>query len=106
MAVEYPTIVNFVFEKMLASHGENNIIPNPIVDYFDNNTINAFPALNTNFEKYHWETTNFIVECGRKLNVLYLIVILYPFVYYMKVKYGDKHYLCSVWIKMESKYRF
>ncbi len=34
------------------------------------------------------------------------LVAIYPFVYYMKVKYADKHKLCSIWNHADSKYKY
>lgn len=30
----------------------------------------------------------------------------YPFVYYMKSKYADKHKLCALWKEVDNKYKY
>jgi len=85
---------------MLGSHGESTIIPNLIYDKVVNrpgSEVQIEPALNTHFSNYGWTVSNFIYLSGRKIIIWTLIIIAYPFVWYAKRRYADKHKYCKIW---------
>jgi hypothetical protein len=93
---------------MLSSHGESTAIPNLIFNLGINRT-NTFiiePALNDRFSDYGWNNSNFIETSGRKILIWAILIICYPFIYYMKKKYADKHRFCKFWEKIEKMYRY
>ena len=95
--VNFPKITVMVLEKMLTSHGESTIIPNVFYTFLINRSGSAVkvePALNERFSDYGWTVSNFLYLSGRKILLWTLIIIAYPFVWYMKRKYADKHKLC------------
>ncbi|CDW87691.1 fu domain containing protein [Stylonychia lemnae] len=107
--IKYPAITLLVFEKMLGSHGESTIIPNILYDQVvsrPGSAVQIEPALNSKFSDYGWKISNFIFLSGRKILMWTGIVIAYPFVWYMKKKYADKHKFCKVWVKGEQKFRY
>ncbi|CDW80137.1 UNKNOWN [Stylonychia lemnae] len=107
--VNYPGITLLIFEKMLGSHGESTIIPNLLYDKLiarPGTTVELEPALNFRFNAYGWKISNFIYLSGRKIILWTLIILAYPFVWYMKRKYADKHKFCRVWVDAESKFRY
>ena len=99
--IKYPAITILVFEKMLGSHGESTIIPNLLYDKIVNrpgSNVELEPPLNSVFEKYGWTISNFIYLSGRKILMWTGICVAYPFVWYMKRKYANKHKFCKLWI--------
>lgn len=89
---------------MLTSHGESTIIPNVFYTYLidrPGSNVKIEPALNTRFSSYGWNISNFLYLSGRKILIWTLIIIAYPFVWYMKKKYADKHKLCKLWVEAE-----
>jgi len=89
---------------MLGSHGESTIIPNFLYDKLINrpgSAVQVEPALNVKFQNYGWSISNFIYLSGRKILIWTGIVVAYPFVWYMKRKYADKHKYCKLWVKAE-----
>eukprot|EP00347_Sterkiella_histriomuscorum_P005534 403356244 len=107
--VNFPKITVMVLEKMLTSHGESTIIPNVFYTFLINRSGSAVkvePALNERFSDYGWTVSNFLYLSGRKILLWTLIIFAYPFVWYMKRKYADKHKLCQMWVKAEQKFRY
>ncbi|CDW91263.1 fu domain containing protein [Stylonychia lemnae] len=107
--VNYPPITLLIFEKMLGSHGESTIIPNFLYDKLiarPGSQVIIEPALNHKFDTYGWQISNFIYLSGRKIIIWTLIIVAYPFVWYMKNKYSDKHKLCKLWVGTEQKFRY
>jgi hypothetical protein len=89
---------------MLASHGESTFIPNIFYDNLiarDGSNIQVEEPLNSRFSSYGWTVSNFLYLSGRKILIWMGILIAWPFVYYMKTKYADKHKICSLWNKAE-----
>jgi ABC-type Fe3+ transport system permease subunit len=93
---------------MLSSQGESTFIPNLIFDLGINRTDSFViePALNDRFTAYGWTNSNFIEGAGRKILIWIALLIVYPFIYYMKKKYADKHKFCKLWEVLESRYRY
>jgi hypothetical protein len=107
--VNYPQIVTLVLQKMLSSHGESTMIPNVFYTYLidrPGSSVKIEPALNNRFDSYGWSISNFLYLSGRKILLWLLIIIVYPFVWYMKSKYADKHKLCKPWVSVEQKFRY
>ena len=85
------------------------MIPNVFYTFLINrsgSTVKVEPALNARFSDYGWTISNFLYLSGRKILIWTLIIIAYPFVWYMKRKYADKHKLCRLWVKAEQKFRY
>lgn len=82
---------------MLTSHGESTAIPNifytQIVDR-PGSKVKIERALNNRFSDYGWTISNFIYLSGRKILLWMMLIFIYPFVWYMKNNYSDKHKLC------------
>ncbi|CDW89486.1 UNKNOWN [Stylonychia lemnae] len=107
--INYPQIAILVFQKMLGTHGESKFIPNLLYEKLMNrpgSTIQVESALNDKFEAYGWEISNFLYLSGRKIIMWTGIIVAYPFVWYFKKKYSDKHKYCKLWIKVEQKFRY
>lgn len=86
-----------VFEKMLSSHGESSFIPNIFYDYMvgrEGSPIIVEEPINVRFNNYGWNVSNFLYLSGRKILMWCGILIAWPFVWYMKTKYADKHKIC------------
>jgi hypothetical protein len=64
------------------------------------------PAYNSRFSDYGWNVSNFIYLSGRKILIWSALILAYPFVYYMKNKYADKHKLCELWRLVDTKYKY
>ena len=89
---------------MLSAHGESTAIPNVMYDNFINRTgsgIKIEEAYNAQFNKYGWTVSNFVYLSGRKILIWTGMIVAYPFVWYMKNKFANKHKLCRLWRKAE-----
>ena len=84
------------------------MVPNLIFDYGINRSDSFVvePALNDRFTNYGWDNSNFIELSGRKILIWTALIVAYPFIYYMKKKYADKHKFCKLWEITESMYRY
>lgn len=94
---------------MLTTHGESTMIPNVPYTYLidrSGSSVKLEKALNSRFSDYGWEISNFLFLSGRKIVLWTTLIIVYPFVWYMKRKYADKHKLCRPWVKIEQKFRY
>ena len=73
------------------------MIPNVFYDYIvsrPGSSVKLEHALNTRFSDYGWPISNFLYLSGRKIVLWTVLIMVYPFVWYMKRKYADKHRLC------------
>ena len=89
---------------MLGTHGESTFIPNLLYDKFiayPGSKVQIESEINYRFADYGWEISNFIYLSGRKIIIWAGIIIAYPFVWYFKKKYSDKHKYCKIWNKVE-----
>ncbi len=94
---------------MLSSHGESTFIPNVFYDNLINRPgsgVQIEEPINARFSSYGWEVSNFLALSGRKILIWILILVAWPFVYYMKTKYANKHKICALWEKAEQKFRY
>lgn len=62
--------------------------------------------MNTRFSDYNMEYSNFFYLAGRKLLLWGGFLALYPFIWYLKRNYADKHKFCKLWETLELKYRY
>jgi len=106
MAVPFPDVVLRFFEIMLSSHGEIAFFPN----FFETKILDPFTTTkephNDRFEDYGWTNTNFLLLAGRKLGLWLILFGVYPFIYYMKKKFADKHRYCKIWTIIDDKYKY
>ena len=94
---------------MLSSLGESAFIPNIFYDYGLNRKGSPLieePSLNQRFSDYGWTTSNFLSLSGRKLLIWVALIVAYPFVYYMKNNYADKHKMCAPWLMVDKKFKY
>lgn len=93
---------------MLSAHGESTAIPNFIFDNFLNRTgtYKVEGPFTPNFNSYGWTVSNFVYLSGRKIIMWTALIVAYPFVYYMKKKYSNKHKYCRFWRSTEEKFRY
>lgn len=94
---------------MLSSQGESSFIPNIFYDDMvgkPGSGIQIEPALNSRFSSYGWNVSNFLYLSGRKILIWVGILVAWPFVYYMKSKYANKHVFCRIWNTAEEKFRY
>ena len=108
MSVNWPDFVDTFFGKlMLATNGEISSIPNLIFDMGiapSGSKTQVEPPLNGRFATYNFAYSNFFYLAGRKMVLWGILLGSYPFIWYMKRNYADKHKFCKLWEKMERRF--
>jgi hypothetical protein len=110
LTVNWPNFVTTFFGRMgRVLNGETDLIPNIIFD------MGIAPAgsktdleepINDRFKDYNYEYSNFAYLTGRKVLLWVGLFACYPFIWYLKRNYADKHKFCKLWEKLELRYRY
>jgi hypothetical protein len=88
---EFSFIPNVIFNSFIAPAGSKTMIE---------------PAHNSEFAKYQYTYSNFFYLTGVKLILWISLMLTYPFIWYLKRNYADKHKFCQVWEKLEQRFRY
>ena len=59
------------------------------------------PALSPRYAVYYHLYSNFFYLAGRKMVLWLGLLMTYPFIWYLKRNYADKHKFCKLWEKLE-----
>ena len=62
--------------------------------------------LNDRYKEYYHEYSNFFYLAGRKILLWGAVFGTYPFIWYLKRNYADKHKFCKLWEKLELGFRY
>jgi hypothetical protein len=110
LTVNWPNFVTTFFGRLgKVLNGETDLIPNFIF------TVGIAPAgsktvieeaVNDRFNDYFYEYSNFAYLAGRKAVLWLALFACYPFIWYLKRNYADKHKFCKLWEKLELRYRY
>ena len=64
------------------------------------------PALSPRYAVYYHLYSNFFYLAGRKMVLWLGLLMTYPFIWYLKRNYADKHKFCKLWEKLELRFRY
>jgi hypothetical protein len=88
---EFPMIPNLIFDRGIAPSGSKTIVEG---------------ELNQRFKDFYYEYSNFFYLTGRKIIIWVGLFGTYPFIWYLKRNYADKHKFCKLWEKLELRFRY
>jgi hypothetical protein len=90
-------------------NGEISVVPNLIFDKGiapPGTKIVVEPALNDRYKDFYFEYSNFFYLTGKKIVLWGCLFGTYPFIWYLKRNYADKHKFCKLWEKLEMRFRY
>jgi hypothetical protein len=105
-SVPYPENVIIFFSMLLSSHAEPGWLPNIISESFLRREMFTERAYSSYYEEYGFETTMFLINSGKKIVILFMMLGFYPFCIFMDNRYADKHPGCKIWTKIRSKFTY
>jgi len=110
MPFNWPNFVSTFFGKLGAAlNGEISVIPNIIFDMGlapSGSKVVLEKPLTDRYETFYYEYSNFFYLSGRKILLWGALIVMYPFIWYLKRNYADKHKFCKLWENIELKYRY
>jgi hypothetical protein len=110
LTVNWPDFVTTFFGRLGAVlNGESTSIPNIIFNMGiapPGSKIKIEDALNDRFKEFYFTYSNVVYLAGRKVLLWGGLFAMYPFIWYLKRNYADKHKFCKLWEKLELRYRY
>lgn len=104
--IYYHQTVYLFLEKLMPSHMEFSFLPNVLAeDILEEEKFTVRPR-SIFFEFWDHPSSSFILNSGKKLFLILLILLSWPFVSFMDNRYADKHPYCQPWRTLHKMFTY